>query len=509
MTKNRKILIAAILLTGLCSVSLAAVLLFNSPIFKPAEKSPTPVVISTIQTELNLSNLKITRTPFAGKRSIPFQSVVLITALYYENGSLQEGWTGSGTFITKDGLILTNAHVVLSDENFKVDMLTIAPTVSADEKPQPSYIAKVVQADASLDLAILKIASDLNGNPVDPKTLNFPAVKLGDSDSLTLGDKLTILGYPGIGGDTITLTSGEVAGFTGETGIGNRAFIKTSATIAGGNSGGLAANDAGELVGITTQLGSGSDTGIVDCRNLADTNGDGVIDENDTCIPTGGFINSLRPVNLARPLIEAAERGEVNILSDSEAPSTEESPDSGGVLYTDDFSTTNTGWTVQNDTDGYVGYGDRNYIIQVTSPQMILSGTSGYEAANVVIDVSVQGIQGTGKGDFGLICRQQSDGSNYAFEIREDGYASIWKNNSGTISPLVDWKYFPVVQQNSIKRLTAACVGRQLGLGIDGKMLISTSDSDFSSGDTGLIAGTWDTAGLTVAFDDFQIRSPK
>jgi S1-C subfamily serine protease len=108
-------------------------------------KITTPVVISTIQTELNLSNLKITRTPFAGKRSIPFQSVVLITRPLYENGSLQRWMDRSGTFITKDGLILTNAHVVLSDENFKVDMLTIAPTVSADEKPQPSYIAKVVR----------------------------------------------------------------------------------------------------------------------------------------------------------------------------------------------------------------------------------------------------------------------------------------------------------------------------------------------------------------------------
>jgi hypothetical protein len=48
----------------------------------------------------------------------------------------------------------------------------------------------------------------------------------------------------------------------------------------------------------------------VDCRPVVDTNRDGVIDDNDTCVPIGGFINGLRPVNLAVPVIEAAESGQ-------------------------------------------------------------------------------------------------------------------------------------------------------------------------------------------------------
>lgn len=508
MTKNKKILLAALVLTGLCGLSLLVLLLLSLPFTKTKSTTPTPIVAATERLMDNLLNQSPTKINITGNRKIPFQSVVMISALYQNGGTLKEGWTGSGTFISSEGLILTNAHVVLSDKNYKVDMLTIAPTTSEDEKPQPTYIARVIQADANLDLAILKIVSDLNGNPVNSAELNFPSVVLGDSDKLTLGDKLTILGYPGIGGDTITLTSGEVAGFTGESGYGNRAYIKTSATIAGGNSGGLAANDAGELVGIPTQLGSGSDTGIVDCRTLADTNRDGVIDENDTCVPTGGFINSLRPSNLAIPMIEAARRGEENIIAES-APQKDQAPASGGVLYTDDFSNTASGWTVQTDPDGYVGYSEGRYLIQVTSPKMILSGTSGYSIADMVMDISASVIQPTGKGDFGMVCRQQSDGSYYAFEVSEDGYASIWKNNSGSISTLVDWKYFKELDGNSIYNLTVACVGNQLGLGVDGKLLISASDTDFSEGDTGLIAGTWETAGLSVAFDNFEIRTPK
>ena len=79
---------------------------------------------------------------------------------------------------------------------------------------------------------------------------------------------------------------------------------------AGGNSGGLASTPGGEIIGVPTQLGYGGEDQYVDCRVLADTNRDGYVDEYDNCVPTGGFINALRPINLAMPLIEAAQRGE-------------------------------------------------------------------------------------------------------------------------------------------------------------------------------------------------------
>jgi S1-C subfamily serine protease len=164
-----------------------------------------------------------------------------------------------------------------------------------------------------MDIAIGRIAADLDGNPVDPDSLDLPTVQLGDSDELQLGDTLIILGYPGIGGDTITLTRGEVAGFSSDSEHGNRAFIKTSATMTGGNSGGLAANANGELIGVPTQLGYGGEDQFVDCRVLADTNRDGVVDDEDNCVPTGGFINALRPIKLVLPYIDAARRGETNV----------------------------------------------------------------------------------------------------------------------------------------------------------------------------------------------------
>ena len=90
-----------------------------------------------------------------------------------------------------------------------------------------------------------------------------------------------------------------MSGFSSAQGVKGRAWIKTDATVAGGNSGGTAVDEQGFLVGVPTKFGAGDDQDPVGCRQYADTNNDGRIDRNDACIPMGGFINALRPVNLA------------------------------------------------------------------------------------------------------------------------------------------------------------------------------------------------------------------
>ena len=238
------------------------------------------------------------------------RSTVQIVALDETENGFQPMWSGSGTILSPDGLILTNAHVAGDpDPDYQPDALGIAITIRSDEPPEPTYLAEVLAIDYQLDLAVIKITSDLDGRPIDPDQLNLTYVSLGDSDSLELGDLVQILGYPGIGGETITFTEGVVSGFTRERNVEGRAWVKTDATIAGGNSGGLAASRAGIIIGVPTQVGYGGAERFADCRYLADTNGDGVIDQNDNCIPVGGFINALRPVNLAKPIVEAARTG--------------------------------------------------------------------------------------------------------------------------------------------------------------------------------------------------------
>lgn len=218
-------------------------------------------------------------------------------------------WHGSGTILNPTGLILTNAHVVSKGPGEQYDYLEVHITDNADEAPTPMYQADVVGWDPVLDLATVQIARDLDGNPVSVDDL--PWLPVGDSDSVGLGDNLRVFGYPAIGGDTISLTEGSVSGFTTESGVEGRAWVKSDATIAGGVSGGTAVNEAGELVAIPTRAAANYDGDVTDCRIIQDTNKDGQLDENDTCIPIGGFINGLRPVNLAADVIATGEQGVV------------------------------------------------------------------------------------------------------------------------------------------------------------------------------------------------------
>ncbi len=448
-----------------------------------------------------------TSTPII--KAIPFESVVQIIAYYYDNGQLVPGWTGSGSVISPDGLILTNAHVVLSDRYYTVGALAVAFTTTEDHAPEIRYYAEVVQADEALDIAVIRLTTDMNQNPLDHANLNLPYIPLGNADNLRLGDQITILGYPGIGGETITLTRGEVSGFTSEQGRGNRAFIKTSATIAGGNSGGLAADQNGYLIGIPTQLGYGGDDQFVDCRVLADTNRDGAVDENDNCVPTGGFINALRPVNLALPLIEAARQGIVAVNENAPVPTPQtDLPDQGTVLFQDDFSQPNPEWDWQGDAgDVYHLSGALN--ISIEQSEYFLWGVPGQSFGDVVIDVDAFVATPAGDADYGVICRYQDNENFYGFEISEDGYYAIWKYINGEYLALVDWRASSLVAEtNQRAHFTVACVGDTLALAVNGELLAEVRDGDLTYGDAGVVAGTWETPRFVVTFDNFVVSKP-
>src|SRR5690554_2742994 len=164
-------------------------------------------------------------------------------------------WSGSGTIISQDGYVLTNYHVVGdidSRNHFEWHAISMTDVNAADLPPAHSYWARYVAGDPLLDLAVLRIEEYPDESPVPAGTV-FPAVPVGDSHTLLPGDGLTVVGYPGISGSTITFTQGIMSGWLGEDlESGGRQWIKTDAKIAGGNSGGAAVNERGELVGIPT-----------------------------------------------------------------------------------------------------------------------------------------------------------------------------------------------------------------------------------------------------------------
>lgn len=218
--------------------------------------------------------------------------------------------TGSGTIVSADGLILTNAHIAQGSERCKTDVLVIGVIARPGDSPVPTYYADVVQYNTGLDLAVLQISKALDGRAIAKTSLSLPFVELGNSDDLLLDETLAVIGFSNIDEKNNSSTSirrGTITNFLDESRSGGRAWIKTSASIPGRMSGGGAYNKSGQLIGIPTLQ---RDTGErANCRLVQDTNGDGRVNDSDQCIPSGGFLDTVRPVQLARGLIRAAQLG--------------------------------------------------------------------------------------------------------------------------------------------------------------------------------------------------------
>jgi len=141
---------------------------------------------------------------------------------------------GSGVIISPDGYILTASHVIEGADTVKVALST----------GENEFEAKVIGTDAPTDVAVLKL---------NLKT-NLPAIALGDSDKLEVGDMVLAVGNPFGVGQTVTLgiVSGLGRGGFGLTGYEN--FIQTDAAINPGNSGGALVDAGGRLIGINTAI---------------------------------------------------------------------------------------------------------------------------------------------------------------------------------------------------------------------------------------------------------------
>jgi serine protease DegQ len=151
-------------------------------------------------------------------------------------GGMPQAGLGSGVIISPDGYILTNNHVIEGADEIEV--------VLNDSRRSR---AKVIGTDPDTDLAILKVSLD-----------RLPAITLGNSDALQVGDPVLAIGNPfGVGQ---TVTSGIVSALgRNQLGINTfENFIQTDAAINPGNSGGALVDGNGQLMGINTAIYSRS-----------------------------------------------------------------------------------------------------------------------------------------------------------------------------------------------------------------------------------------------------------
>lgn len=189
-------------------------------------------------------------------------------------------------------------------------------------------------------------------------------------------------------------------------------------------------------------------------------------------------------------------------------------PPSGGgsILFQDDFSDPGSGWPNQvGDTDKSAEYSDGQYLVRAITAYQDVWAHPGLDFGDVSIEVDVTKLEGPEDNNFGLICRFVDDGNFYFFWVSSDGYQTIGKYQNGE-SSLISGDSMQstsaVFAGNATNHLRADCIGSQLTLYANGEMLSTVTDTSFSSGDVGVMVGTFEEPNLGMLFDNFIVRAP-
>ena len=188
---------------------------------------------------------------------------------------------GTGFFVSSNGYIATNHHVIEGSETIKVYLHS-----------GKSYPASLVGYSVAEDLAVLKIEGE-----------NFPTVPIGDSSTLKVGEKTVVVGHPGGAEAAFSTVEGIVSALNRKVLVNEGAFtselsmIQTSAPVNSGNSGGPLFNAKGEVIGIVT-------------RKLSDFEGIGL------ALPINGsmkFINAIIQKGTAKDVVSDFSRTRPNL----------------------------------------------------------------------------------------------------------------------------------------------------------------------------------------------------
>lgn len=202
-----------------------------------SNRPATEVVIQTVDGVKEMTDAEVYA---ANVNSVVSINVTGTSGTNFFGQPVQTASAGSGFILTNDGYIVTNYHVVESAETVKVSLY------NGDE-----YEAKYVGGDEEYDIAVIKIEGT-----------DLPAVTLGDSSTLNVGDHVLAIGNP-LGELTFSMSGGMVSSVNRAINVGGTPFnmIQTDASINSGNSGGPLFNRYGEVVGIVSAKYSSSSSG--------------------------------------------------------------------------------------------------------------------------------------------------------------------------------------------------------------------------------------------------------
>lgn len=197
-----------------------------------------------------------------------------------------------------------------------------------------------------------------------------------------------------------------------------------------------------------------------------------------------------------------------NVPSVTQAPQV--LPPSGSVLFQDDFSQPTTGWNRFQVGEGIMDYDAGGYRILVNAQQTNFWATPQKSFGDVRIEVDTGKLAGPDENRIGLICRY-SEGDYYFFIITSDGFYAIGLFKDGQVTLLGQAEMLASSNINkglAVNHLRADCTGNTLTLFINGFQVGQAQDNTLTTGEAGLLAGTFGTPGVDIVFDNFVVLQP-
>jgi len=434
---------------------------------------------------------------------LPEAAFVRVGALVNVDGSLQKAWSASGVIISSDGLVLTSARAVLGTRAYPVTDLIIGLQTAPGTPPVDAYLASIVQVDEERDAALIKPRSDLLGYPIAPGALSLPALPTAGDASVLPGEELHLFGFGQNPDALLSELTAAAAGLEPEDGSAPLQAVLTGLPSAGDYFGWAALNGRGELIGLASKPNRRVEE---ECGALRDTNRDGTLDEQDACLPAGGNLNRLIPIQALAGMLDAAWAGEVGLRRVS-AIGTPISTQ-GQVVFGTDFSAPLPDWPAAQEDGSGTGYEDGAFTLALDTAHGLRINTLDYVYADSMISADARLIFGSGGGDYGLVCGYRDASHFTALEVSLDGYYSIWKRAGEETAVLVDWTYADMLSARDNLRLSARCGPGGLQLIVEGLLLAEYLDEGFVPGMLGVMVGTSADGQIKVAFDNIEIIIP-
>lgn len=199
------------------------------------------------------------------------------------------------------------------------------------------------------------------------------------------------------------------------------------------------------------------------------------------------------------------------ILTSLACSRTSNTPD-GNILFSDDFSSSSNRWDQVTDDSHITDYYNDTYRIMVNSTNSDVWANPGNQSfTDVHIEVDATKNNGPDDNDFGIICRYTDLTKFYYGVVSSDGYYAIMKMSGNGGNPIGNDS---MLQSGAINQGTATnhirfdCIGSTLTLYVNGTQIDQQSDSDYTTGNVGLLAGTFSTTGADILFDNFFVYKP-